>query len=78
MVTKILVVKYQEINNLKLNIRTQNLWIHKNRMSVNKIYSNTELANLWLKRAIKDFNVFKKLVHFDSKTNKVVRTSDPA
>lgn len=78
MVTKILVVKYQEINNLKLNIRTQNLWIHKHRMSVNKIYSNTELANLWLKRAIKDFNVFKKLVHFDSKTNKVVRTSDPA
>jgi len=39
---------------------------------------NIEHARRWLNRAIKDFNLFKKLVPFDKKTNKPIRCSDPA
>lgn len=44
----------------------------------NKARKNIEYAKRWLNRAIKDFNLFKKLVPFDKKTNKPVRCSDPA
>ena len=39
---------------------------------------NVEYARRWLNRAIKDFNLFKKLVPFDKRTSKPVRCSDPA
>ncbi len=44
----------------------------------NKARKNIKYARLWLSRAIKDFNLFKKLVPFDKRTNKPVRCSDPA
>lgn len=44
----------------------------------NKAKRNIEYAQRWLNRAIKDFNLFKKLVPFDKRTNKPVRCSDPA
>jgi hypothetical protein len=44
----------------------------------NKAERNIEYAQRWLNRAIKDFNLFKKLVPFDKRTNKPVRCSDPA
>lgn len=43
-----------------------------------KATSNVEHAKRWLNRANKDFNLFKKLVSFDSKTKKMVRCTDPA
>ncbi|MBL7125876.1 MAG: hypothetical protein ISS58_01525 [Dehalococcoidales bacterium] len=43
-----------------------------------KATSNVEHAKRWLNRANKDFNLFKKLVSFDSKTKKTVRCTDPA
>ena len=39
---------------------------------------NIKYARRWLNRAIKDFDLFKKLVPFDKRTNKPVRCSDPA
>lgn len=49
-------------------------------MSVDKrrARNNVEYAKRWFNRAVKDFNLFKKVVYFDSKTNKPVRCSDPA
>lgn len=44
----------------------------------NKAERNIEYARCWLNRATKDFNLFKKLVPFDKRTNKPVRCSDPA
>lgn len=40
--------------------------------------ANLEYSYQWLTRARKDFDVFKKLVTFDKKTQRVVRCSDPA
>ena len=37
---------------------------------------NIDYARRWLNRAIKDFNLFKKLVPFDKSTNNPVRCSD--
>lgn len=47
-------------------------------MYEDKAKRNIEYARRWLNRAIKDFNLFKKLVPFDKRTNKPVRCSDPA
>ena len=43
-----------------------------------KVGSNVEHAKRWLNRAIKDFNLFKKLVIFDNRIKKPARCSDPA
>jgi hypothetical protein len=40
--------------------------------------ANLEYSYKWLTRARQDFNVFKKLVTFDKKTQRIVRCSDPA
>lgn len=49
-------------------------------MSVDKrrARNNVEHAKRWFNRAVKDFNLFKKIVRFDSKTSKLSRCSDPA
>lgn len=46
--------------------------------SKTKTAENVAYAQRWLKRAIKDFNAFKKLVPFDKRMQKPVRCSDPA
>jgi hypothetical protein len=43
-----------------------------------KAKRNVEHARRWLDRAIKDLALFKKLVPFDKRSNKLVRCSDPA
>lgn len=43
-----------------------------------KTRNNIEYATRWFNRAVKDLNLFKKIVRFDSKTNKLSRCSDPA
>jgi hypothetical protein len=43
-----------------------------------KAKANMEHARRWLNRAIKDFTLFKKLVLFDKRTNKPVKSADPA
>ena len=43
-----------------------------------KAATNVEHAKLWLNRANKDLNLFKKLVSFDKRIKKPVRCSDPA
>lgn len=43
-----------------------------------RIEKNLEYAQRWLDRAIKDFDAFKRLAHFDRKTRKTIRCSDPA
>lgn len=43
-----------------------------------KVKRNIEHARRWLNRAIKDFALFKKLVPFDRRTNKLVKCSDAA
>lgn len=43
-----------------------------------KAANNVEHAKRWLNRANKDFNLFKKLVIFDSRIKKPARCSDPA
>lgn len=48
------------------------------RINKDKAQRNIEYARRWLNRAIKDFNLFKKLVPFDKRTNKPVSCSDPA
>jgi len=47
-------------------------------MYENEAKRNIEYARRWLNRAIKDFNLFKRLVPFDKRTNKPVTCSDPA
>lgn len=43
-----------------------------------KTQNNIEYATRWFNRAVKDLNLFKKIVRFDSKTSKPSRCSDPA
>lgn len=48
------------------------------KISKDKAKQNLEYAQRWLKRANKDFTLFKILVPFDKKTDKSVRCNDPA
>lgn len=48
------------------------------RINTKRAQNNINYAQRWLDRAVKDFNLFKKIVPFDKRTNKPVICSDPA
>ena len=48
------------------------------RVNKGKASRNVQYAERWLNRAMKDFDVFKRIVPFDRRTEKPVRCSDPA
>jgi len=48
------------------------------KQSDNKHLKNVEWAEQWIDRSRKDYNAFRKMVKFDSKTRKTVSCSDPA